>query len=601
MWETIFLKQILKERSFLPEEIEKYISQHINNDINVPNFTNFLNLIEKSQSILVLGDYDVDGIVSSGILSFVLKALFKDGKTIKVFIPNRFIHGYGLNQKTLDFILSNYKHEIDTLITVDNGISAIKEIEKLRDEGLKTIIIDHHKIDKLDQKANLVIHPDFFDLNYSYLCASGIVYKIALYLLNWLEKSEVLEKVFTFLAGMATIADVVPLLEDNRKLVKKLFKLLEQKFVPLPIIKLFEKAYKKEILPSGTFHFSHIIIPRLNAPGRIDDPYLAFKFIYKIIKNAYHNVEDKAMEQLVEELEKINKKRQDLQNKLFEKIMQNIKNNEIYKDNIIVPDYIPSEDSELGVIGIVAGKIANIYKKPTFIFVKTNETLKGSVRNPIDNLDITEVISNFKDLVLKFGGHKKAAGIELKPENFEIFRSKISNLPIKNYSYNVDLELSYFFFSKFIKSIDQFTKIMEPFGEKNEKPLIKLTSIFQNQQIEKSNDYNYFVIGSKKVCFKNSKEFLENGKPLYLKFDKILKDEVFFEKLEFNSLEFNSIQKKNASKILLNEIILNEKIYSKGIHFVKVKISSFQALSELLNSYSGAVLAINPITYQKIK
>lgn len=148
---------------------------------------------------------------------------------------------------------------------------------------------------------------------------------------------------------MATIADVVPLLEDNRVIVKKLFKLLENNFIPLPILKLFNRAYRKDSLPSNTFHFSHIIIPRLNAPGRIDDPYISFNFIYKSIKQEESTEE-------INIIEEINRKRQEIQQRILNIVMKNIEDNKLYNDAIIIPDYIDSNDLGLGVIGVIAGK-----------------------------------------------------------------------------------------------------------------------------------------------------------------------------------------------------------------------------------------------------
>ncbi|MCS7243775.1 MAG: DHH family phosphoesterase [Candidatus Calescibacterium sp.] len=579
MWDTLFVTQILKNRNFTPEEIQKYIRQHSEYDIGVPNFFSFLKLLENSQSILIVGDYDVDGIVSSSILCFILREIFKDKKRVSVFIPNRFRHGYGLNKNTVNFIMDKYKNKVDTLITVDNGISSHYEIGLLKKEGLKVIVIDHHRFDGGSLGADVVIHPHFFDLGYGYLCASGIVYKIALFLLNWLKNNHVLEKLFTFLAGLATIADVVPLLEDNRKLVKKLFNLLSSGFIPYPILKLFVNAYGRDMVPNSTFHFSYIIIPRLNAPGRIDNPYISFNLIYKTIVQTYNSLED-GLDKELSEIENINKKRQEIQKRVLDTVLKNIEEKELYKNNVIIPDYIQGDGLELGVIGIVAGRISSMYRKPSLVFVKSDNVLKGSVRNPIESLDITEIIGNLKDLVIKFGGHRKAAGVEIKPENFEEFKRNMNLLIHKNYSYNVDLELTPFFFDKFVKYINSIVDIMEPFGEKNEKPILKLVNF----------NPSHFGVYSRKVFFKG--ETVKDGS-VYVKLEKFLNNSVFFEILMQNN--------KDKHLIVGEKILFYERNFYKDFHFVIANIKSIESLKLLFDSYVDFLIVCKPDRYSFLK
>ncbi|MCX7972087.1 MAG: DHH family phosphoesterase [bacterium] len=577
MWDTIFVSHILKSRNFTPDEIEKYIKQHTDYEIKVPSFDKFISFLENSKSILIVGDYDVDGIVSSSVLNFILKKIFEDKKNIFVFIPNRFTHGYGLNQNTLRCILRQYKNKVDTLITVDNGISSYREIQLLREEGLRIAVIDHHRFDGPSPKAELIIHPHFFDIGYSYLCASGIVYKIALFFLNWLRNSEKLERVITFFAGLATIADVVPLLEDNRKIVKRLFSLTSKGYVPSKILKMFIRAYGKETLPTSSFHFSHIIIPRLNAPGRVDDPYVSFNLVYKTIWQTYHSIEDKIDEELIK-IESINRKRQELQSKVLDFVTRNIEKKELYKNNVIVPDYVEGSGLEAGVIGIVASKIANKYKKPTFIFSRLGDILKGSVRNPIDSIDITEVIGNYRDLVLKFGGHKKAAGIEIKLENFERFRQEINLIKYKQYQYDIDLELTPFFFNKFVSYADRIVNIMEPFGEKNEKPILKLVNLKPESPT--------FNVSGKKV-------FLEynNHYSIVARLSGISNKSIFFETLQLGEKNLHPREK----------IIFPDSMVYKEFYLISAKIKSLESMRLLFNSYRDFIIICKSEEYENLK
>ncbi|MEN3015660.1 MAG: DHH family phosphoesterase [bacterium] len=588
MWDKIFVKQILTSRNFTPNEINKYIDQDQNLSISIPSFDKLLGILERSNSILIVGDYDVDGIISSCLLYYTLERLYKNKRQIKVFIPNRFVHGYGMNAKTLNFILSNFAGKIDTVITVDNGISSVEEIRVLKENGLRVIIIDHHKFDKTLPNADLIIHPGFGDLGYSYLCASGVALKVCLYLANWIEGNQDLEKLFMFLAGMATIADVVPLLEDNRVIVKRLFKMTREGFVPYVIHKLFSKAYGKDILPYDIFHFSYIIIPRLNSPGRIDNPYLSFKLIYKSLSNQCVMVEKD-----IEAIEAINRKRQKIQGDVFDLVIDDIEKNKSYQDNIIIPKYIEEKTGlELGVIGIVAGKVCQIYKKPTFIFVRTNgNLLKGSVRNPIEEVDITEIISNYKDIVLKFGGHRKAAGVEIKLEDFQKFRQMLSSTPLKKYRYNVDLSLTPFFWNKFVKYIDDIVKLMEPFGEKNEKPIIRLSNL-DLQQIE--------------YLSKLSKDVFVNGLPLIQTLQENYSDTIYLKftrntskGIHFESLSFRESDSRDYHYRAIGEAYLD--FFTRGVHFVTASMKSLSSLELLLNSYRDYVLVANYERYCKIK
>jgi len=590
--EKVFVKEILKSRGFPVSHIDKYIND---SDIFIPEFKSFLDIISKSNSILIVGDYDVDGVVSTAILSFVLEKFFENSlskeRKIFVFIPNRFEHGYGLNKKNLKFIMENYLGKIDTLITVDNGISSYEEVKILKDKGLKVIIIDHHRVPEKVPVCDLIIHPKFFDLGYDYLCASGIVYKLSVFLLNWIKRSDILNKVFLFLSAMATIADVVPLLEDNRNLAKRLFKLLERQFIPLPILSLFNIATKKESLPSTMFDFSYIIIPLLNSPGRIDDPYLSFNFIKKSIYQVYYNTDENLLS-LSEKLRSLNIKRQQLQDKIFKEVMEDIKKNELYKDNVIVPKYIENGFIEAGVIGIVASKIANIYKKPSFVFVKNGNILKGSCRSPIENLDITEKLGKISNLLLKWGGHRKAAGLELSAENFDNFKNSINSIVNEKFYFKIDLELPNFFFHKFVRYSDKIFDIMKPFGEKNELPTLKI-----------SNYLHQDFIDSKKIILNDSSyQNVDNTKneDLFIKLVKVNEKYIVFDKMtDFVGKESSSYN---------SFISLKEVSSTKQTNFALVNLNFkgdydqvFEKLISLFNSYRNFIVFFPSNLYQKFK
>ena len=586
-----WLESILKYRSFDDQQIHKYIMDHFEQNIKIPttndpNFLKFIKIIEKSQRILVIGDYDADGILSSSILNMTLKTLSKE---VDFYLPNRYTDGYGLNNNTLNSIdkklgLKKY----DLIITIDNGISSVNEVNYLTSNGIKVIIIDHHSLPKILPSADLIIHPLLTDLGYKYLCASGIAYKIGTFLLNYSkDKSKYdIEKDILYFSGLGTLADVVPLLDENRRISKKMINLSKNNYMPFILRKIWEKVGYKNY-PASSFDFSFILIPRINAPGRIKSA----DIILELILLNYYNFKEELLISKIKEIEEINNYRQKLQEILYNKVMNNIKAKGYFRDHFIIPDYLESDIRYLGVMGIVAGKIANEYNKPCAVFVKVGQTIKGSVRNPIDEVNITDLISNLAlytesigdKMIKKYGGHSKAAGIELETNYFDKFRELINlklaqlynaskiNPNIKNES-KYSINIPFYFMESFINNLKNINEIMEPYGEKNDKPSIKIPltepivqEILKNLNIFKKNETYY-------VALKN-----------------ILKDKEIFINFSDSSLikKIQNINKNNAYIILKHKSISNNKFTFDLVDIITSDISP--KIEPVINFWSNFV------------
>ncbi len=624
----LWLKNILYNRSFDENQINQYIKDHFEQDIYIPNlndptFLKFIKIIENSNKILVIGDYDADGVISSSILTIALKSL---SKAVNFYLPNRYTDGYGLNPNTLKSI--NYKYGLknyDLIITIDNGISSVNEIEYLVNKGMKVIVIDHHTLPEVLPKANLIIHPFLTDLKYKYLCASGIAYKIGTFLLNYSKNKDKyeIEKDILYLSGIGTLADIVPLLDENRRITKSMINLSKNNYVPFSIRKMWEKiGYKTN--PLSSFDFSFILIPRINAPGRISSADIIFNFI----TSNYIHTDEKLITQQIYEIEQINKYRQKLQEKLYQKVISNIYKNNYHKDEFIIPDYIEEDINYLGVMGIVAGKIANEYNKPCVIFVKINDTLKGSVRNPIDDINITDLFSKInkikQDIIKKYGGHSKAAGIEINLSKFQEFRnlanSKLSQIyqkaninPNLKKDSKIAINIPFYFIDKFLNSLEDINEIMEPYGEKNEKPSIKipitpfiLEYLIKNITTQK-NSFNLRTFNNKEILInttnnnlfykqlkdlKNNIELNKNNSFIVLKLRSVNNNKYSFDLVDI----IFSQKTKNKSIIVELTNFFSNFIFTQEIFLINVNFKSKENFLNFVNSFNKFYIILDEFT-----
>lgn len=345
--------------------------------------------INTGHKITVYGDYDVDGICATAILYRAIKEL---GGQVEYYLPNRHNEGYGLNSGAVERIAAT---GTKLLVTVDCGIASFKEVETAKAAGMQVIITDHHELpDTLPQCP--IINPKMGNMGYKDLCGAGVALKLAAALLG----QERAEKYFD-LAAIATIADIVPLTGDNRAIVKKGLELINTN----PREGVRQLALQSGLdLASKTLSSSDIafiLAPRLNAAGRISDPRLSLELFID---------ESKAKENAAI-LQEYNVKRQDIENEILNQaIDMAYKSGQVRDRRILV---LASEGWEQGVIGIVASRMAERFNRPCILFSINKSIATGSARS-IKGVHIFNILNEFNNLFIKFGGHEMAAGMTIE-------------------------------------------------------------------------------------------------------------------------------------------------------------------------------------------
>ena len=451
------------------EDARKFLYPNIN-DLYSYKMINYINEvielfskhISKKSTILFYCDYDVDGICSASILTLGLRKILKNnGCDFIVKLPTR-QEGYGMNLEYLKKITQ--KKDIGLIVTADNGIKCVDEIKYCRDKNIDVIVLDHHTpdIDNLPN-ANYII--DFYlpDNTYPFkhLCGAGLSFKFICAVNDYFNND--INKFYPLLqyVALATIADVVPLIDENRALTYLGIKDINKR--PLFGIKslLTNLNITKEV-DSEVINYQ--IAPCINAPGRIHAPDLS----YNLLINNDHEVVNKLAIEVIE----INKRRKELTEKYTNDAIEQIEN--IYKEDYVY--IIECENCPEGIIGLVAGRIKEKYNKPSIVFTEHNGYLTGSARS-IENFNIYNNLTTLKDTLLRYGGHALAAGLSIKKENLTVLREKINKL-----AHNIlnlkDFEKEYNIFKTIDNNeIEQYynaINILEPFGEKNPKPLFEV-------------------------------------------------------------------------------------------------------------------------------
>lgn len=406
------------------------------------------------KKILVYGDYDSDGVCASAILYLYFKSR---GANVSVFIPNRFENGYGISVDAIEEIVSDYSPEL--IITVDLGITAVEEVEILKQEGIDIIVTDHHL--PLAEVPNcLILDPKYKNEEYGFdqLCGAGVAMK----LVEALSGREEANKYIDF-AGVATIGDIVPLINENRVISKIAVDKINKGDCHKSLSFLKDKLGLNKI---SSTDISFKIVPRFNACGRMDS---AFKVLSFLVED-----DPKLLDKKFAEIESDNNLRLaciDKGNKEIEKSMRDFNFND--------PAIFVVGDFHEGVIGILASRICHEYHKPTIVFTKTESgTLKGSGRS-IDEIDLHKIIAGMTDMLENFGGHKMAVGLEIEPSVFEIFKSKVNHkireivsddvFLVDNKSYDIEIsedDITDYFYNQL--------ELLEPFGCENEKPVLAL-------------------------------------------------------------------------------------------------------------------------------
>lgn len=408
--------------------------------------------IENNEKIVIVGDYDVDGIVSSVILSQFFSLL---GANYKVKIPNRFTDGYGLNTQ----IITDYC-TADLIVTVDNGISAVEAANECKNKKIDLIITDHHMPPPVLPQAYAIVNPKQEDCNFPNIEICGA--QVAWYLVGALKevcnvKYDMAEDLDLLI--LAIIADMMELRDMNRVLVKMGLKKLNSSR------RVCFRAIKK-YLAKDSFEFddiSFMIAPLINSSGRMDDAEISFKLL------SSRDIRD--AERYLGQISEFNKKRKEKERELYEKSLELVNEN----DKIIV---VWGENWHEGVIGIVASRLAKTFGRPSIVFSIDDDHAKGSGRS-VGKFDLLDLVSKNADLLDSFGGHKGAVGLMINKENLANFRKTINESEIdwrtlkNNYEDEILGEID---FGEFDNEMLDIIEFYEPYGQKNPKPIFKITN-----------------------------------------------------------------------------------------------------------------------------
>jgi len=447
--------------------------------------------IEKKEKIVVVGDYDVDGVISVAILRLFFDEI---GLPLDWVIPNRFKHGYGLSSTIFEKI-----GDYNLIVTVDNGISSTKTAKLCKEKNIDLIITDHHLVPKEKPEAYAIVNQKQNECTFPYneICGAQITWYLIASLNKALKAKVDIRKYFPFVA-IAIIADVMPLLHINRAMVQFGLKSF-LKYKSPPLLALIEKLNKKNI-NSEDIAFS--IAPLLNSAGRIKDAKYALDFLMS--KNL-----NEAREKL-EKLMEFNSKRKEIENEITQEAIENTNEN----DNILV---IEGENWHEGVVGIVASRVGRVYKKPVIILTKTeNGIYKGSGRS-FTNCNIFNIVNSSKNLLEKFGGHNFAIGLSLKKENLKEFKKLLNKTFIEEKYTNefIDFDiLGELDFRDINFNLIELIEKFEPFGEGNRRPKFtaKDVTISSIKLLGKNQEHQKFLLTQQNITleallFRDNREF----------------------------------------------------------------------------------------------
>lgn len=430
--------------------------------------------ITNKNKIRIIGDYDIDGVMSTYILLVSLRGLGADADMV---IPNRIMDGYGINEHLIE---QAWEDKRDTIITCDNGIAAATQIQKAKDLGMTVIVTDHHEVPfeetengrtEILPPADAVVNPKQKDCGYPFsgLCGAVVAMKVmeALYE-KMAPEVDLVDRMLPF-AGIATIGDVMDLKDENRILVKEgLQRLHHTTNLGLQELIRVNGLEPENISP---YHIGFVLGPCLNASGRLNTAKRALKLLLAETR------EEAAV--LAGDLKNLNESRKEMTAQGVEKAIEQVESTSMMEDTVLVV-FLPECHESLA--GIIAGRLRERYHKPSFVLTRGEEGVKGSGRS-IEAYSMYEKLCECKEYLTKFGGHPMAAGLSLEEENVETFRRKLNERSglsqedlVEKVSIDVPMPIHYI-----RKDLVRELSLLEPFGKGNEKPLFAQKNLWISQ------------------------------------------------------------------------------------------------------------------------
>lgn len=470
--DPVIARLIRNREQITDEEIERYLHGRLS-DLHswrlLKGIGELLEIlkgkIDQKKKIRIIGDYDIDGVCSTYIL---LKGLLRAGACVDVDIPDRMKDGYGISEELIDLAA---KAQVDTIITCDNGISAISQIAHAKALGMTVLVTDHHEIpyEELPQgevrtilpPADAIVNPKQEGDTYPFsgICGAMVAFKVicGLYETLGIPKGE-LNLLIPF-AAIATVGDVMELQDENRIMVREgLLRLQNPENKGLKALIRVNNLEEKTIT---AYHIGFILGPCMNASGRLSTAKRALDLLL--------TEDEKEASILAQDLKALNDSRKDMTAKGVEQAIEIVENTELIKDRVLVI-YLP--DCHESLAGIIAGRIRERYTKPVFVLTKGEEGVKGSGRS-IEAYHMFQEMVKCKELFTKFGGHPMAAGLSMKEEDIEELRRRLNeNCTLtqedmtEKIVIDVPMPMSYVTIP-LIRQLNQ----LEPFGKGNTKPV----------------------------------------------------------------------------------------------------------------------------------
>ena len=450
-------------RRYLYGKVDELASPHLMKDVDKA-VEILRNKIKGKKRIRIIGDYDIDGVVSTFIL---IKGLKRAGALADTYIPDRVADGYGIHEHLIERAVND---GIDVIVTCDNGIAAYNEITMAKEKGMTVIITDHHEIPYKETEdgrelilppADAIVNPKQPDCNYpeKRLCGAVVALKLvtALYEACGIPEKELED--FLELGAIATVGDVMDLQGENRILVKEGLKRLSR--TSNKGLRELIRANGLEDGPITAYHVGFVLGPCINASGRLDTAARSLALLNAKTK------EEAA--RLAGDLTALNQSRKALTEKGKEEAIRIIETTELKNDRVLVV-YLP--DCHESLAGIIAGRIREKYHRPAFVLTGGETSAKGSGRS-IESYSMYEELVKCADLMIQFGGHPMAAGLSIEEKNIEEFRRRLNvNCTLTDEELrpkiviDVPMPVSYI-----TKELVEQISLLEPFGKGNTKPV----------------------------------------------------------------------------------------------------------------------------------
>lgn len=464
------MRNLVRSTQTFAERLEAVKAHHVFYHFNVMNeaWDAISRFIRQGKPFGIVGDYDVDGICGSAILTKLLN--YKGANLLTTRLPRRFSEGYGLSVSIVDEL---HALGVEVLLTVDNGIAAIDAIKKAKEYGMFVIVLDHHlqRDDGLLPEADILVDPKVVSGQAAWhdYCGAGLAWKLASFVLTD-KKDEPLFEELTALAAIATIADSVTVLEENRIIIKKGLKLLSEKELSMGLNCLLAQAGLEGKITSKNIGYK--IAPMLNAPGRLIDDGASISLallLEPVFQQSFR---------LATRLHELNEQRKEL----------------VEKDSAMLlnsGELVPGKatvviiDGHEGLVGIDAAKIVERTLAPAIVFAETEidgvKYLKGSARS-VPGVHVKEMLDKISHLLVKYGGHAAAAGLTIKADDFEAFKTAFvevcgTTIPDDVIVYDAEIDV------QDVEEVLANVARLEPFGPGNEEPVFVVRGFWVSPRV----------------------------------------------------------------------------------------------------------------------